>query len=57
MITESQAENSFDYAKHPNIYLNWAGNWLSISDPDVVQTMMMTKNSQIDKTGMYAAVL
>jgi len=30
---------------------------LFIADPDVVQTMMLTKNSQTDKTGDYGAVL
>ena len=27
-----------------------------VADPDIVQEMLVTKNAQIDKTGVYAAV-
>jgi len=56
-LTESKAEHSWDYAKHPNVMLNFGMSMMSISDPATVQEVMVNKNAQVDKTGAYAAVL
>ena len=52
--TESKAEDSFDYTNNKVSILNLAQPILLVSDPDIVQEMMVSKNNLIDKSGSYA---
>ena len=44
----------YDCKDIPNTFLNLAGNiTLFISDAEVIKDMLVTKNAQIDKTGLF----
>ena len=46
--------DSHDYAKMPNVCFTFASrHHLSIADPAAVQDMLVTKNSLLDKSGMF----
>lgn len=50
--------NSYDYAAAPCMNFYVAGrHHLSIEDPVIVQDMMVSKNAQLDKTGIFERTL
>mmetsp|Transcript_39650 Transcript_39650/g.51963 ORF Transcript_39650/g.51963 Transcript_39650/m.51963 type:complete len:209 (+) Transcript_39650:166-792(+) len=51
--TGSQLQNSFDYSKNEVTVVDLLQPYLLVSDPKIVQDMMISKNGQIDKTGDY----
>ena len=56
--TESKAEDSFDFAKHTVQIVNHApGTVLFISDPLVIEDMMVKKNALMDKRRPLAATM
>ena len=54
--TESKKIGSFDYTKNENVIINTGGVQLLISDPNIVQEMMVNKNAQLDKTGQFIGI-
>ena len=55
-LTETKEVNSFDYGKNPLIVCRAGILMMFIADPDVIQDMVVTKNAQLDKTGMLAGM-
>ena len=50
----SKAEGSYDAGKIPTVMMNLGGKlMLYVADPAIVQDMLVTKNAQIDKTGVF----
>ena len=43
--TESKAPGSFDYGKHQNTVMRLGSVMLMVSDPDVIQDMLVAKNA------------
>ena len=49
--------DSYDSAKDPVVVVNFAGNiHLMVSDPDMVQDLLVQKNALFDKTGTLEGI-
>ena len=54
---ESRAYGSHDAGKIPNLIFNLGGDInLFVADPEIVQDILVTKNSIVDKTGVFEDV-
>ena len=57
VLDQSNEEKRFDYIdKHLIQVVNVAAPEVYVSDPKVVQDMVVTKNAQIDKTGVFEGI-
>ena len=57
LVNKHEGGKKFDAAKYANIMANMGSNLtLFISDPEIVQDMISTKNASIDKTGEFEGI-